>query len=85
MIAHTPGPWEWANGEVFAEPSNDSICVVLQKAPHADANACLIAAAPEMLAVLRRTEDWLSRGASGPLLEGIRAVIARAERKENGQ
>jgi hypothetical protein len=78
--AHTPGPWEWANDEVFAEPSNDSICVVLQKESHFEANARLIAAAPDLLAAaleVRRCGNGgakLSRKAS----DAIRTAIAKA-------
>lgn len=97
--SHTPGPWEWANDQVFslAEPPNynDSICTVLQKAPHWEANAALIASAPALLEAMRDAEYAIGNLAASdaPDLDGLllwaeqlflpaaRAAIARAERR----
>lgn len=59
--AHTSGPWRLCispgateiRGEPVGDVSNPRICRVLRKDPNADANAQLIAAAPEPLVALQ--------------------------------
>lgn len=60
MTTHTPGPWEAVTfddeyGHVIIGPSGDERIAVVNgnvSADEADANACLIAAAPALLAAL---------------------------------
>lgn len=50
---HTPGPWDVGrDGEVYSVPAYSSVCMVLASS-HGEANACLIAEAPILLALLR--------------------------------
>ena len=103
---HTPGPWRPTFGQlvrVFPKGSNSPICGVhirgkfvgKQKRSHeeADANARLIAAAPDMLEALKEIETRLSGDGyvdSDDKVAGlmsIRAAIAKAEgvkEKDNG-
>ena len=82
MATHTPGPWtvrersdDYTEG-YFIEAVDRDICTVAV-AGHTDkvqlANARLIAAAPEMLALLK---SWLD-GANAPLHYYSRALLAR--------
>lgn len=86
----TPGPWEYANDEVFAEPTNESVCVILQKLPHAEANARPIAAAPELLAAAKHLDDVANEpnghhegweAAMTAASNRLRDALAKAERK----
>lgn len=78
---HTPGPWRYIGLEIAADFV--SIAVMRQWSDEVQAelqaNACLIAAAPEMLEALRDTvdlellrEDWVHK---------VQAAIAKAEGK----
>lgn len=83
--AHTPGPWETKRAAtpeafpqfgVYAEngKGHDLAHVVSHgTARHAEteANACLIAAAPEMLEALRLTLSWLGSAAGDLDAEGL--------------
>ncbi|MFN3858152.1 MAG: hypothetical protein ACK4RV_10400 [Caulobacter sp.] len=67
MAAHTPGPWEVAGNCVrtryrMGDPDNNGTMVadVGVFPPEREANARLIAAAPELLAALRQTTDLLA-------------------------
>lgn len=97
---HTPGPWTWTedadadpeeNGcamELHREGFNvgdaDSILYHGADWRITEANARLIAAAPQMFdcltGVLEQLEDWGSGG--GPLAQEVRAAIARATGQE---
>jgi hypothetical protein len=86
-VMHTPGPWEYfpaQNYEGFAIAPRGRLptLAAIQSKGHITAfnypgqtepNARLIAAAPEMLAMLKRIPgaDWTS--------DDVRAVIAKAE------
>ena len=79
---HTPGPWH-----VFRDQINDEVGLTVARwvqyvdeyKEHAEANARLIAAAPDMLAALVRVEASLTElGAKGEPLKSIRAAIAKA-------
>jgi hypothetical protein len=85
--AHTPGPWIWAdghNGLFGAGPDN----TVLEYEPYEgmwlgyerrDANARLIAAAPELLEALTRAADLLARDPKHDAAwKQARAAIAKA-------
>lgn len=83
---HTPGPWHVYNVQTdpFARIGTykHAICTMAPSGNvYADAaNARLIAAAPEMLAILR---DILAVDQGGDLTARIAAVIAKTER-DNG-
>lgn len=92
---HTPGPWtaheetKYRRAEVTHNERGDPIAEVF--GPSADqrqANARLIAAAPEMLTALRDAENWLGELDAGPdtgaqaLIAELRAAIAKAEGRD---
>jgi hypothetical protein len=87
--AHTPGPWRVsADGDVYVEGDERKI-VAWCAEPSTMRNACVIAAAPDMLTVLRemqRTLQHLIRGNCTPstliykdLVEKVCAAIAKAD------
>ena len=84
---HTPGPWHVEDGQsIYAK---DGACVRLIAKCHAghreerDANARLIAAAPDLLYAanwaLERLEEI--HGESNPVVAQLRAAIDKAEGK----
>lgn len=88
---HTPGPW-YADGDhvVKHDYAQDIICVPPRgdayRRPYeeARANACLIAAAPDLLAALARLVDFVSALDEFPeeiedAHEQARAAIAKAK------
>lgn len=91
MSAHTPGPWEahWIPGH-FSEPSigiygdgGRRAVALIHSATRAEANARLIAAAPELLASLQGILELAKfDGAINPLYDehfsAARAAIAKA-------
>jgi len=83
---HTPGPWTIGeDGDVFAD---DCACVAMicgaaDGIIEAQANAHLIAAAPELLAAATRVVEHLSKMENGKWLnnaagEELKAAIAKA-------
>lgn len=68
MSAHTPGPWETSvnsdlEWDVCTEGGGDMITALSDE--NAEGNACLIAAAPDLLAVVERyvaSQDPCVRG-----------------------
>ncbi len=100
-MAHTPGPWrvDDTGARIVSEPPplvyiGVAYAPVWSPAPLAEtdpktteweANARLMAAAPDMLAALRRVERWLHDPAELEavneleLLAVVRAAIAKAE------
>ena len=95
---HTPGPWAIDRsahfktfqicGPMFGPDSNGGYAVaeIAYAGTHAEANAHLIAAAPELLAALKEAEIVLAVALSWPGSEGtrskMRAAIAKAEGRE---
>jgi hypothetical protein len=100
----TPGPWVIAheinvvalNGRrviagtgSYQDNQRTELVLVENKA-----NACLIAAAPELLAALEAARDWIEarlpdstpimRGGGQQKLDKIRAAIAKAKGEANG-
>jgi hypothetical protein len=79
---HTPGPWHW-NGERFiGEDGSEVLCGkktnVLRN--RQEANARLIAAAPDLLAALRRANEMLDAcDIDKEVREDMFAAIAKAE------
>lgn len=91
MGKHTLGPWHWhwryedgvANGSVYAMPREGhayavAMCPRYQTREQWEADAALIAAAPEMLAALKAVVEFYSYAEFGPIAQA-RAVIAKAE------
>ncbi len=85
---HTPGPWRIEGaGHMHAAGStalmHENYCIAVFRGVDSDANARLIAAAPDMLDALRLALDYCESGAvedsiPGTLSETIRAAIAAA-------
>ena len=76
MNDHTPGPWKayrgavWSTHESVSGPvtkgmRTNHVCAISERLKMPDgereANACLIAAAPEMLAALEACLPWLGK------------------------
>jgi hypothetical protein len=90
--SYTPGPWLVTGHRVHTPVDTLDTCVAVCAgdtfdAPSYDeclANACLIAAAPELLAALRHMVAVLTEAGltECPECEAARAVIAKAEGRE---
>jgi hypothetical protein len=89
MGKHTPGPWR-VNGECIEYGpfvAGDGWCVakIVRDPPETEANAHLIAAAPELLEACKyaqhRLQTAIRRGrkTDQPCLEMVEAAIRRAE------
>lgn len=95
MAGHTPGPWALRRGHSVVEIRTVAGLAVAQTtsdaywqsfSAEADANARLIAAAPEMLEALKQAREYL-RYSLGSTSEtnpypAIDAAIAKAEGRE---
>lgn len=85
---HTPGPWSavFGNGllSVSVQAPTTHVCLVSKlptlRCEEAEANARLIAAAPELLAALQKAETWMATFAgtvgnpAGPLAADLAEV-----------
>lgn len=89
IVKHTPGPWTMVGREIFGQAFDQSARLICDKVKggspeSADANARLIAAAPDLLAVVRRFVQLYDgvRDSLGPsvsnMLAHAEAVIAKA-------
>jgi len=81
--SHTPGPWDYAPHARAVFSPTKAI------ARHVDeANARLIAAAPDMLAALRKYDEWITRefvaSRRTKILEYIRDDVRAAIAKATG-
>jgi hypothetical protein len=93
---HTPGPWYVESGAVWAEAKDGSNLKIASVHPvlnyvsmgGRNANARLIAAAPDLLDALKRAEGHLADEIHNrhihpighcPVLDWVRAAIAEAE------
>jgi hypothetical protein len=88
---HTPGPWKWLGTKSHPQervylrgPNFATILAALDGFEMSEANARLIAIAPDLLELLKRLERVLDElsGASDhytPRLKEIRAVISKVE------
>ena len=85
----TPGPWRtsgkssWDNDRISA-PDGTTVCRVSGGGPIADANAGILAAAPEMATFLHWLEDSpdaisIDGGLSDEAEQRLRALLARIE------
>jgi len=92
-MAHTPGPWTvhaWGDKSYEINAALDTVCNVpgfdddTVDAGNAEANASLIAAAPELLAALKELVAY-DDGSNDPedygyeVLQRCKATIAKAE------
>ena len=96
-VTHTPGPWTWGDGKVrsdevlplrnpaFLYRENAIIAeVTLRDDNSHQANARLIATAPELLNALKRLEQAIThpdKAEQFAAVEAARAAIAKAEGK----
>lgn len=95
MSAHTPGPWvalceptlsRYRIGAGFAAAESVAVVYMAKVDGVTEANARLIAAAPDMLAALREADSLLdSASIEGQTRNMIRAAIAKAEGAPCGQ
>ncbi len=102
MTQHTPGPWTYREGFIIAEqfgwkgafvakPLHVAIDNNVPEPARAEANARLIAAAPDMATEIRKQIDWLKHAktrVAGPesimlgfdqSIKYLEAVLAKAE------
>lgn len=83
---HTPGPWHINRDGNDVENVNDAGVCAMYADETSEANARLIAAAPEMLEALRiavNNVPWSMLPAdTNPILDQIVAAIAKAERRD---
>lgn len=82
MVKHTPGPWDYDMGDFSIYALNDGtpIAAIDNEQHGNEADAQLIAAAPELLAALEYAEGALiGRGATLRELAVVRAAINKAE------
>ena len=84
-MKHTSGAWHTGHigdGEYRREVVFDNNCgqvaMVTMPGPQGEAEARLIAAAPDLLAVLKEAHSLLS-SLDSPLMQKMKAVIAKAE------
>lgn len=83
MNKHTPGPWQYKRTSGFDYGSTaywvPGICVNIDK----EANARLIAAAPDLLAVVKELKEsaayWSEYDVPIGIVDRINAAIAKAE------
>ena len=98
LTGHTPGNWQASDPGDYGDYDGDCIvvlddidakctrrvCVVLGSDDEAKANACLIAAAPELLAACKAALVGVceAHGFQAHILTQIQAAIAKAEGRE---
>lgn len=80
MSNHTPGPWEKCQNLVFDK--NDTLIANVSRKQdgYVQANACLIAAAPELLHTCKMALHWAENETMAHLEDG-RARLANACRE----
>jgi hypothetical protein len=82
---HTPGPWTyWPKvayplGVVTRDASAGHIATPSDCGECTEANACLIAAAPDMLEALELCVSWQSGAERGRVFDAARAAIRKAK------
>ena len=88
---HTPAPWYWAD-TVPDAPKNHRMIVdadgftIAEPSPMSEANARLIAAAPDLLAVVEMVHDIWSHDQTENLHpESPRAILRAALKKAKGE
>jgi hypothetical protein len=96
-MTHTPGPWTWQYGEGFFAGKSVPVVTIESDGACGDPECCgapsyvietrqedaaLIVAAPDLLAALKRSLNWLSSypgGNATGAYDEARAAIAKAE------
>jgi hypothetical protein len=96
-MKHTPGPWQWDAGvippdgpgryaDIYVTGEDGEPLIIAEfndSIPQGRANACLIAAAPDLLDACNRAEWWLSTHPEGTAMRDVlRVAIAKAEGRE---
>lgn len=82
---HTPGPWGYVYhrglDQHLVGPTLENVCIVEDRHGRAEANALLIAAAPDLLAALRAAASQLDHGCRLDMYtqDLVRAAIRKAE------
>jgi len=88
-MKHTPGPWETssnASGELdICCPDAGDMIADLSGCDNADANARLIAAAPELLEALRIIKSRTTACGNNRRLQRIQAIALAAIAKAEGR
>lgn len=88
MSAHTPGPWvvgrTLADGTACIVGDGDSVVCTFDGRSHPEADAALIASAPDLLALLKKARNEFaglprSLGYDYTRLPEVDAAIAKAE------
>lgn len=88
--AHTAGPWKVADDAIDRVVGADGrkvadVAIAWRASDTVEANAALIAAAPDLLAVAMKSLSWLSSypgGGADAMYEEMRAAIAKATKGE---
>ena len=78
VTKHTPGPWRVANGVQIRSARDQIAKVWMMRNGEGNANARLIAAAPELLEALKAVTLSTDAVAYGAALHQARAAIAKA-------
>jgi len=80
MSAHTPGPWTFdGNTGVVSGPRATTVGYVAGGNLTAIANGHVLAAAPELLAMLEECIDSLESSHDQALADKVRALVAKAK------
>ena len=88
--AHTPGPWYWADNVPEAPPTYCAIVdsagfTIADPSPMSEADARLIASAPDLLIALRDLlEDAIALGICESNMSGSAVAARAAVRKATG-
>jgi len=93
-MKHTPGPWSWGDKDRAAyllageDGANRGYNVVLSVNWVGEADARLIAAAPELLSILQQLTQW-DKGCTTPrirqdFMQAIEVAIAKAGGGDTG-
>lgn len=82
MPDHTPGPWTWQGNYLGGSDGSRILVDTTYDMDGHEADARLIAAAPDLLSAAMRALAWyeprLAPGEEGPICNALRAAIAKA-------
>lgn len=89
MTGYTPGPWRFVPefGEIFSDAYGDSVngIICTMKANNGDANARLIAAAPELLVAAKVAYETLAPQKDDDFVWAAMTQLFAAIAKSGGQ